>query len=868
MASTTPMKWKTYKVQGLWKGRSAGGCMNHSTWRYNQQLFVTSTSPAPKTVRIKLLQDTEHHVGFYVARSDGSGRRQLGITRNNVIGMVTFENSESVGLEIELEPNVAYVVIPCTFEPGQEGSFSMAFSSPDGNLKIAGLSPETEWKFCAGQGEWEGETAGGCRNHKSWVCNPQFMLRVVNPTRLFVLLTQENTEFDAIGYYVVSSEERAHKMHAIPPKQVIAKSEFARNTEACSEHTLQPGNYVIVPCTFDPGHAGSFDVTIFSDDDVHFYELKNAEETILNGEWSGSSAGGCVNFPTWRNNPQFFLIVNQQSKLTITLRQVGMGSTRVESIGFYVVRSSGHRLVVLRQQDLVAKGAFVNAKSVDCEITLDSDINPYVIIPCTFYGGKETKFTLSVTVHGKDDPLSAVKMLPCNYSWNKKTIKGSWTGETAGGCRNHPETWHTNPQFSLIVEEDCNVVGLLTQDDPSRTRSIGFYVLKNSDSTQSRVGPGSNSPSCLKSAFKTDNEVYCEGSLARGHYTVIPCTFVPGQAGDFVMNVYCDVDDVMMHEAGRDIVPAASPGLGDSTDRRLSFSNMTLNDPSITTVSPMLSVKWEDISEMKKIGQGGFGVVYKGKWQGYMVAVKKLFSEDMEESEYEAFKREVELMSVLQHPQIVHFLGANLEPPNVCLLAEYMCRGNLSTVLRNNPELSWDIKLQMALDTALGMLYLHSHSPPIVHRDLKSLNLLVDEKFRVKVADFGLSKVTSGASLNSKVGSLNWCAPEILLRSSPYTTKGDVYSMGMVLWELITHQAPFFKMHPLQIVRAIDQGKLPAVPAGAPDAYGRLVKDCWQSDPIQRPSFKGVVNRLQQMQAANVFAGVPSRIEGSDNLMT
>jgi serine/threonine protein kinase len=77
------------------------------------------------------------------------------------------------------------------------------------------------------------------------------------------------------------------------------------------------------------------------------------------------------------------------------------------------------------------------------------------------------------------------------------------------------------------------------------------------------------------------------------------------------------------------------------------------------------------------------------------------------------------------------------------------------------------------------------------------------------VADFGLSKVSvTGNTLNSKVGSLNWCAPEILLQSMPYTDKADVYSFGMVLWELLTHEAPFAGMHPLQIVRAIDQVRL------------------------------------------------------------
>merc|ERR1719230_1521231 len=205
-------------------------------------------------------------------------------------------------------------------------------------------------------------------------------------------------------------------------------------------------------------------------------------------------------------------------------------------------------------------------------------------------------------------------------------------------------------------------------------------------------------------------------------------------------------------------------------------------------------------------------------------------------------------MSKLSHDKIVQFIGASLTPPNICILTKFMEKGNLTSVLRSEPNLSWAIKIRMAMDASEGMIYLHSHSPPVCHRDLKSLNLLVDNDYNCKIADFGLSKVTSGFSLNSKVGSLNWCAPEILLHSSPYTPAGDVYSFGMVLWELITHTAPFFKMHPLQIVRAIDSGKLPEIPPSTPQGYAELVKQCWHTDPLLRPSFNTILEKLNAFE--------------------
>ena len=145
-------------------------------------------------------------------------------------------------------------------------------------------------------------------------------------------------------------------------------------------------------------------------------------------------------------------------------------------------------------------------------------------------------------------------------------------------------------------------------------------------------------------------------------------------------------------------------------------------------------------------------------------------------------------MAKYHHRNIVRFVGANLTPPNMCILTEYCSRGALTKVLKLEKDLGWDIKLQIAIDTASGMEYLHAQDPPVVHRDLKSLNILIDQKYCAKLCDFGLSKTTSGSSLNSCVGSLNWCAPEVLLRNDPFTKWADVYSMGMVRQE---HAAVF-----------------------------------------------------------------------------
>jgi len=274
------------------------------------------------------------------------------------------------------------------------------------------------------------------------------------------------------------------------------------------------------------------------------------------------------------------------------------------------------------------------------------------------------------------------------------------------------------------------------------------------------------------------------------------------------------------------------------------------------SLPPEQTVKWEDVKLDVKIGQGGFGIVYRGFWNGREVAVKRCFNDDLSAEDYDSFLKEVQIMSKLKHKNVLEFLGASLTD-NICILTEFMAKGNLRNVLQYEPNVPWRTKIKMAVDAAEGMHYLHSIKPPVVHRDLKSLNLLVAQDYTVKVSDFGLSKVTSGFSLNSKVGSLNWCAPEVLLKSSPYTSKGDVYSYGMVLWELLSHQPPFFNMHPLQIVRSIDKGELPTIPAGTPPNFERLIQDCWNSEPKFRPDFNIILVRLKEFVAGEGFPPPP-----------
>lgn len=180
-----------------------------------------------------------------------------------------------------------------------------------------------------------------------------------------------------------------------------------------------------------------------------------------------------------------------------------------------------------------------------------------------------------------------------------------------------------------------------------------------------------------------------------------------------------------------------------------------------------------------------------------------------------------------------------------------MSHGDLHTILRKNSQLTWIQRVQFAIDAAKGMAYLHSLDPPVLHRDLKGVNLLIDDNFTVRIADFGLSKalpecVSSRSS--SALGTLNWLAPEVLSQECSYTTKADIFSFGMVMFEIATNSTPFSGLSPLQIVRSLDCGRRPTIPDNICDDYARLISKCWAQDYNMRPEFDEILVILENIK--------------------
>ncbi|XP_068326253.1 uncharacterized protein [Pyrus communis] len=231
-----------------------------------------------------------------------------------------------------------------------------------------------------------------------------------------------------------------------------------------------------------------------------------------------------------------------------------------------------------------------------------------------------------------------------------------------------------------------------------------------------------------------------------------------------------------------------------------STSSSAVNKVDVDTDSLDYEILWEDLIIGEQVGQGSCGTVYHGLWYGSDVAVKVFSWQEYSEDVIFSFRQEVSLMKRLRHPNVLLFMGAVTSPQRLCIVTEFLPRGSLFCLLqRNTSKLDWRRRVHMAINIARGMNYLHHFNPPIIHRDLKSSNLLVDKYWTVKVGDFGLSRLKQDTFLTTKTGkgTPQWMAPEVL-RNEPSDEKSDIYSYGVILWELATEKIPWDNLNSIQ----------------------------------------------------------------------
>eukprot|EP00727_Mastigamoeba_balamuthi_P000168 m51a1_g10148 putative serine threonine kinase (1495) ;mRNA; f:85313-90906 len=286
-------------------------------------------------------------------------------------------------------------------------------------------------------------------------------------------------------------------------------------------------------------------------------------------------------------------------------------------------------------------------------------------------------------------------------------------------------------------------------------------------------------------------------------------------------------------------------------------------DDILERLTKQVKHKWSvDPSEVNisdvQLGRGNFGTVYKGEWRGQTVCVKKFFQQKVDKvtlGEVERQLKEIAILTELRHPSIVLFMGACIEPNNMFILSEWMDMGSLRQVL-SSQKIEFTLGTQILTSVCQGMIYLHMSG--IIHRDLKSSNILLNKKWDVKLADFGLAAVKSTNKTMTVCGTVAWMAPEVLVWSQ-YSEKSDVFGYGMVMYEVLTRELPYATTPTMALVPKIVSGQRPPVPAdlqGFSAEYVDLMKRCWADKQEDRPAFREALEHLRAI-AADTAARVP-----------
>nr|XP_043610421.1 serine/threonine-protein kinase STY13-like [Erigeron canadensis] len=299
--------------------------------------------------------------------------------------------------------------------------------------------------------------------------------------------------------------------------------------------------------------------------------------------------------------------------------------------------------------------------------------------------------------------------------------------------------------------------------------------------------------------------------------------------------------------------------------------------------------EWEiDLAKLdirNVIAHGTYGTVYRGVYDGQDVAVKVLdWGEDGLATAAEtanlrtSFRQEVAVWHKLDHPNVTKFVGASMGtsdlkiPTNTlnsaqnslpsracCVVVEYLPGGTLKKYLIRNcrKKLSFKIVVQLALDLSRGLSYLHSKK--IVHRDVKTENMLLDLNRTLKIADFGVARVEAQnpRDMTGETGTLGYMAPEVL-DGKPYNRKCDVYSFGICLWEVYCCDMPYADLSFAEVSSAVVRQNLrPDIPKCCPSAFASILKKCWDANPDRRPEMDEVVRLLEAIDTSKGGGMIP-----------
>ncbi|XP_042482212.1 serine/threonine-protein kinase STY13 [Macadamia integrifolia] len=306
--------------------------------------------------------------------------------------------------------------------------------------------------------------------------------------------------------------------------------------------------------------------------------------------------------------------------------------------------------------------------------------------------------------------------------------------------------------------------------------------------------------------------------------------------------------------------------------------------------APKPQEEWEiDLSKLDLryvVARGTYGTVYRGIYDGLDVAVKILdwgvddIATTTEIASLRAtFLQEIAVWHKLDHQNVTKFVGASMGTSNLkipsknssndghnslpsracCVVVEYLPGGNLKQFLIRNrrKKLAFKIVIQIALDLSRGLSYLHSQK--IVHRDVKTENMLLDAQRNLKIADFGVARVEAQnpRDMTGETGTLGYMAPEVL-DGKPYNRRCDVYSFGICLWEIYCCDMPYADLSFTEVSSAVVRQNLrPEIPRCCPSSFANIMRKCWDGNAEKRPDMNEVVRLLEAIDTSKGGGMIP-----------
>lgn len=271
-------------------------------------------------------------------------------------------------------------------------------------------------------------------------------------------------------------------------------------------------------------------------------------------------------------------------------------------------------------------------------------------------------------------------------------------------------------------------------------------------------------------------------------------------------------------------------------------------------------IKYRELEFLESLGSGEFGQVFRGNYQGEEVAIKALYwDHTLTDVVMQDLAREIESFRHLRHKRLVRFIGACLELPNPCLVTEYMPGGSLHHLLHvRKLKLPLRAALNMCMQVAEGVMYLHAQVPTVVHRDLKSLNVVLDLSLNIKICDFGLTEPMERTHITKKNngGSPRYMAPELFDCKTKITEKIDVWALGCIFIEILGGPLPYDNITTLAELtkEMLVQRRAPLVPSFIPYEVRTVCSSCLNFDyrlrPTSRQAFEMLKAAKQQLRQA------------------